>query len=35
MGDGEGREKPEETKKIVHTYPLIRVSHLIDLDGWG
>ncbi|CAH1375067.1 hypothetical protein MTP99_016485 [Tenebrio molitor] len=28
MGDGEGREKPEETKKIVHTYPLIRHSDM-------
>ncbi|RZC37494.1 Dynein light domain containing protein [Asbolus verrucosus] len=28
MGDGEGREKPEEAKKIVHTYPLIRHSDM-------
>lgn len=27
MADGEVKEKQEETKKIVHTYPLIRVSH--------
>lgn len=31
MADVEIKEKQEETKKIVHTYPLIRVSHpLID-----
>ncbi|KAJ3639402.1 hypothetical protein Zmor_002763 [Zophobas morio] len=28
MGDGEGREKQEETKKIIHTYPLIRHSDM-------
>lgn len=32
MGDGEGKEKEVETKKIVHTYPLIRVSHILLID---
>lgn len=27
MADGDAREKTEEPKKIVHTYPLVRVSH--------
>lgn len=27
MADGDVKEKPEEQKKIVHTYPLVRVSH--------
>lgn len=27
MADGDFKEKPEEPKKIVHTYPLVRVSH--------
>lgn len=33
MGDGEGKEKEAETKKIVHTYPLIRVSHNLLIDS--
>lgn len=27
MADAEGKEQKEEPKKIVHTYPLVRVSH--------
>lgn len=27
MAEGEQKEKQDEGKKIVHTYPLIRVSH--------
>jgi len=29
MGDADGKEQKEEPKKIVHTYPLVRVSHRI------
>lgn len=33
MGDGEVKEKEAETKKIIHTYPLIRVSHILLIDA--
>lgn len=37
MADAEGKEQKEEPKKIVHTYPLVRVSHFaikpkLDID---